>query len=493
MKNKAVLYVLAVVILDVVAAVSVINSGVDPKRKEYRMAVAAAEEYTKDNLCSKAIHEYERACDLFDSSNIRLKIADLYQKGYENGEYASLAGEISTLDDIIVDYPYEADAYERLVEIYNDQLDYESCAKYVKLAKEKEIESDVIEDCYNTVKKIYAVNGSGYDSVESCGSYQVATRKVTDEIEQYNDNGEPILETDSEGNSYVKTEPRDYVEYTFYDHDGTVSDVYKCLNMSRPAVLTFEDKQEHLLYFYKNYGNDLDRMEASDKVYSSLQTDNVRQSYFGENNEYVAASDYSSGILTLYNEKTEKYDLFSTAGELLQGDYDFAGCFNDGVAYVEESGEKKIIDVSGKTKMDGFEEAVIKHGGRCSAGGRMFINNGSGGFEMYDTESAEKIDFICDNADLFVDWAAAFEKNGKWGFVDKDGKEVIEPAYEEAKSFSNGYAAVKKDGKWGFIDKSGDMIIEPQFDDALYFNGNKIAFVYDIEEGWKQVSVVYME
>ena len=61
------------------------------------------------------------------------------------------------------------------------------------------------------------------------------------------------------------------------------------------------------------------------------------------------------------------------------------------------------------------------------------------------------------------------KKDGKWGFIDKNGKVVIEPQYDFAEPFSEGLGKVKKDGKWGFIDKSGKVVIEPQFDDVECF------------------------
>ena len=81
------------------------------------------------------------------------------------------------------------------------------------------------------------------------------------------------------------------------------------------------------------------------------------------------------------------------------------------------------------------------------------------------------------------------KKDGKWGFIDKDGKVIIEPQYAEAHSFSNGYAAVKKDGKWGFIDKSGKLVIEAEFSDVRDFNEQGNCFV-QIENQWKLLKLL---
>ena len=62
------------------------------------------------------------------------------------------------------------------------------------------------------------------------------------------------------------------------------------------------------------------------------------------------------------------------------------------------------------------------------------------------------------------------KKDGKYGFVDKDGNVVVDYIYDAATSQNNfGYAAVKKDGKWGSIDDKGTVIQEPTYnlDDYL--------------------------
>ena len=57
------------------------------------------------------------------------------------------------------------------------------------------------------------------------------------------------------------------------------------------------------------------------------------------------------------------------------------------------------------------------------------------------------------------------KKDGKYGYIDKDGKIVVDYIYEDAKEQNPyGYAAVKKDGKWGAIDKNGKTVAESKYD-----------------------------
>jgi hypothetical protein len=60
-------------------------------------------------------------------------------------------------------------------------------------------------------------------------------------------------------------------------------------------------------------------------------------------------------------------------------------------------------------------------------------------------------------------------KEGKWGFADKNGKILIPYKYDLAFEFSEDLAPVKLDGKWGYIDKNNQIIIPFKFDVAEIF------------------------
>ena len=63
------------------------------------------------------------------------------------------------------------------------------------------------------------------------------------------------------------------------------------------------------------------------------------------------------------------------------------------------------------------------------------------------------------NNTLFVS-----KKDGKYGFVDKDGKVVVDYVYDDATNQNSyGFAGVKKDGKWGSIDRKGNVVIQPTY------------------------------
>jgi len=72
-------------------------------------------------------------------------------------------------------------------------------------------------------------------------------------------------------------------------------------------------------------------------------------------------------------------------------------------------------------------------------------------------------------------------KNGKYGFVDKQGKEVIPYKYEYVGSFSEGLAKAKYNGKFGFIDEAGKVIIPFTHEYAVSFSEG-LAIVHNNEK-----------
>jgi hypothetical protein len=66
------------------------------------------------------------------------------------------------------------------------------------------------------------------------------------------------------------------------------------------------------------------------------------------------------------------------------------------------------------------------------------------------------------------------KKEGRWGYIDREGKIAITPQFDEAQDFSEGLAAVGlgygERSKWGYINTAGKMVIEPAFEDAYQFS-----------------------
>lgn len=59
---------------------------------------------------------------------------------------------------------------------------------------------------------------------------------------------------------------------------------------------------------------------------------------------------------------------------------------------------------------------------------------------------------------------------------------IIPPQYDEVRTFNEGYAAVKKNGKWGYINKQGEYVIQPKYDYAASFSEGKALCGYLLSE-----------
>ena len=64
-----------------------------------------------------------------------------------------------------------------------------------------------------------------------------------------------------------------------------------------------------------------------------------------------------------------------------------------------------------------------------------------------------------DNFPYFYEGFAAVQKQGKHGFVDRNGIETIPCIYEDSWSFHEGLVSVKLHGKWGYIDKQNNIVV----------------------------------
>ena len=60
------------------------------------------------------------------------------------------------------------------------------------------------------------------------------------------------------------------------------------------------------------------------------------------------------------------------------------------------------------------------------------------------------------------------KKDGKYGYIDKDGNVVVDYIYDDATELNNyNYAAVKQNGLWGSIDEKGKIILAPKYERSI--------------------------
>lgn len=76
------------------------------------------------------------------------------------------------------------------------------------------------------------------------------------------------------------------------------------------------------------------------------------------------------------------------------------------------------------------------------------------------TSNIQKYEELSD----FHEGLAAVQRNGLWGYIDKNGNEVIPCQYEDVNTFDNSLAVVKKGNLYGCIDKKGNEVIPFEYE-----------------------------
>ena len=166
-----------------------------------------------------------------------------------------------------------------------------------------------------------------------------------------------------------------------------------------------------------------------------------------------------------------------------------------GIFIAKQGGKYGIIDLAGAEKLgftyqslnyyekadlyvgedENFSNSIINGNFEVKQTGILIdVDEEEGYFELRQDDANKYYDFSFDEKkelDIFKTRTLfVSKKDGKYGFVDKDGNVVVDYIYDDATSQNNfGYAAVKKDGKWGSIDDKGTVIQEPAYnlDDYL--------------------------
>ena len=149
---------------------------------------------------------------------------------------------------------------------------------------------------------------------------------------------------------------------------------------------------------------------------------------------------------------------------VVPGEYDIIQNYSEGMAAVCKGNRWGYVD--------SFGNNIIP----CSYHSRLFYDNGV--MDDWGEYGAP------DEANDFHEGLVMIMKNGKAGFLDKQGKVAIPFLYERAKDFSEGFAAVKKAGKWGFINKEGKNVIPCQYDKVASFREGLVAVVKNGKSGY---------
>jgi hypothetical protein len=190
-------------------------------------------------------------------------------------------------------------------------------------------------------------------------------------------------------------------------------------------------------------------------------------------------SSFSEGLAAFrdYDGVGYKWGYVDLRGEVvIKPQFDNAGFFSDGLAWVLINDAYGFIDKSGKlviltefTYVTSFREGI------AIVSKNDLKNIKKIRYGAINKQGQVIIDFLYEDLFGFYEGLSSAKKFGssKYGFIDKDGKEVIKPEFDTASFFSEGKALVsvreKKNGihNYGFINRLGEYVIKPKFKDGV--------------------------
>lgn len=165
---------------------------------------------------------------------------------------------------------------------------------------------------------------------------------------------------------------------------------------------------------------------------------------------YIAKKDGKFGIINLNNEAIIPFE-YESINYLSSG----------GIIIADKSATETVIfDNNLAQKLSGIISEI-----NVDNGYMKIHENGKTKYYNFKFEEKQNIDLLTTNTLLLS------EKDGKFGYVDKQGNIVVEHKYDDAKEQNAyGYAAVKKDGVWGSINANGQEILSPSInlDSTIY-------------------------
>lgn len=247
----------------------------------------------------------------------------------------------------------------------------------------------------------------------------------------------------------------------------------------------------------KIYGNDMYVVkQAGKQILVKKDGTEVLNTGFDEVKEILKNAD--NGIIYMQN---SKYGVMKTTGEVtIAPDYEELQEAKSGLFIAKQNGKYGIIDIQKQTKVEpnyisisydekadlyvaekeDYSNDIIDNTFNVRQSGILVdLDDEKGYLELKQGEEYKYYNFKFEEKNITEIYTSntlfKSKKDGKYGFVDKDGNVVIDYQYDDATEQNTyGYAGIKKDGKWGVIDNKGNIVQEPTYNLEDYL---KIDFV----------------
>lgn len=262
-------------------------------------------------------------------------------------------------------------------------------------------------------------------------------------------------------------------------------------------------------YIVKNSDGKLGVINTNRKETLPIEYDNIVHAY--GNNTYVVGTSKNYQVINTQNDQTtnityegvtainngyitvkngDKYGIITVTGEeLISPQYDSLTYAFQNYYIALKDGKYGIIDTNNETKVefkynyltyintaniiqgetDAVESDLLDTSFAVRLSGIISEINVDKGYLKLRTDSDYEyynFRFVKESNKTALPENTLFlsKKDGKYGYVDKNGVVVINYIYDDGlEQNSSGFVAVKKDGKWGVINSRGETVIEPTY------------------------------
>lgn len=296
---------------------------------------------------------------------------------------------------------------------------------------------------------------------------------------------------DDQGKEILKAQYKDVASLGKDNKEGFIvkgeNDKYGIVNYSDQPVLNMEYDEISKVYRNDNYVVKKDGKQ----VLVTKDGTEVLNSGYDEITEIL--KDAENGIIY---KKDKKYGVMKTTGEVtLPAEYENLQEAKSGLLIAKQNEKYGIIDMQKEVKVEFNYKSIVYYEKSDlyvaekedytndildntfmvrQSGILIDLDEEKGFMELKQGEEYKYYNFKFEEKDTaeiqITNNLFKSKKDGKYGFVDKDGKVIVEYEYDDATiQNSYGFAGVKKDGKWGAIDNQGKLVQEPTYvlDDYL--------------------------
>jgi len=170
---------------------------------------------------------------------------------------------------------------------------------------------------------------------------------------------------------------------------------------------------------------------------------------------YSTAESFKEDLAAVNNPLTDDSNIVfidNTGNVVIDGNILMSRGFSEGFAKYQEETEAPNCILVGY--MDKNGEIVIP---ATYLDGQDY-SEGLAGVKVADNALVSGIQ---DSGEIYIEGEYAgvyYEKEGKWGFIDRNGEYVVEPIYEYVWPFEDGLAYVKSSEEEGYIDMVGEFV-----------------------------------